>query len=32
MLVFPQNSYVEALIPTVVVFENGAFERELGLN
>ena len=32
LFVFPQDSHVEALIPSVMVLELGAFERELGLD
>lgn len=32
MFVSPKNSYVEALTTKVMVFEDGAFGRQLGLN
>ena len=32
LFVFPQNSYVGPLIPSVMVPEPGAFERKLGLD
>lgn len=30
MFVSPRNSYVEALIPSVMVFEDGALGRQFG--
>lgn len=32
MLVFPQNSHVEALSPSVIALGGGAFGRKLGVD